>query len=323
VVEEGIQRVLITGSRGYLGSVLVPVLLDAGLTVTTVDRPRDDLPPPAYPRLTTLAGDPASLDPGVLAGVDAVVALAAARNNPAVRTAQDQVRWTNCASVVRLARAAKAAGVGRFLFASSCSVYGNVRGIVGEDHPAVPLSGYAHAKLEAERCLAELDGPRFRVVSLRAGTLFGAAPRFRSDLLLNAMVVDAMRNGCVDVPSRPYRRALLHVRDAAAAYLACLTMPAPPGAGATIWNVVGVNVTLRELGEQVAARVGVPVRPITRPPDRRSYWVSGGLFERVTGMRSWRGVATGIDEVADLMASGDVHTEPTGVRVHNKETMTP
>ena len=292
-------RILVTGARGYLGSVLVPLLLDARHDVVTVGRPRspESSRLPAHPQLREFVGDVTRLDMTAFKEVDTVVWLAAAPNRPGSGRSDGPTRTVNRDAAARLARAARNCGVARFVFASSCSVYGVAQEIVDECSPVAPLTPYARAKVEAEEQLGDLACDGFQVICLRLATLFGASPSFRRDLLVNLMVVSAVSEGHVAVWPRPIRRPLLHVRDAAEAIVRSLGIPRSPGSAALVLNVVGLNTVIDELGSFVAGRLGVDLRSSAAPWDTRSYWVSGRRFAEATGKTSWLGLAEGVDEM--------------------------
>lgn len=295
----GARTVLVTGGRGYLGSVLVPQLLAAGKQVVCYDRP-PEAAAAELPGVTRLLGDGPVPPAAVLGRVDAVVALAAIGNDPASAVSGVRERAVNVDAVVRLGRAARAQGVRCLVFPSSCSVYGVTQALADESAPPAPLTGYARDKVEAEAQLAALARADFQVVVLRLATLFGPSPRQRLDLLLNALVHTAVREGLVRVPRPPQRRPLLHVRDAAEAVRSCvdpLPQLARPGRAAT-WNVVGCNVTTTGLALAVADRLRVRAEPAGTGADLRSYWASGRRFEAAFRTGPWRGTEQGIDELA-------------------------
>lgn len=222
-------KVLVTGHQGYLGSVMVPVLQDAGCDVVGLDNGyfRDCVlgQPPVDP--PTLAVDLRDVTVEQLQGFDAVVHLAALSNDPLGALAPDITYDINHHASVRLARLAKEAGVSRFLYASTCSVYGAAGdGLVNEDAPLHPLTPYAISKVRVEDDLVALADSSFTPVFLRNATAFGFSPRLRADIVLNNLVGHAVLTGLVRVLSdgTPWR-PLVHARDIARAFAVCLTAP--------------------------------------------------------------------------------------------------
>ena len=223
------RRVLVSGHRGYVGAVLAPVFLGAGLDVVGMDvdfyRGCDLLPLTDIP---SIEKDIRDVEPADLVGFDAVVHLAALSNDP---IGNIDAGWTtdiNVDGTVRLAEAARDAGVERFLFSSSCIMYGMAEGgLVDEESPLDPQTEYARSKVVAERALSDLATGSFSPVYLRNGTIYGVSPRMRFDTVLNNLTGVAVTTGTITVLSdgTPWR-PLVHVRDVARAFLAVLHAPA-------------------------------------------------------------------------------------------------
>ncbi|MEZ5149974.1 NAD-dependent epimerase/dehydratase family protein [Rhodococcus zopfii] len=224
------MRVLVTGHQGYLGSVMVPVLRAHGHSVTGLDSglfadcilgaPPDDPP--------TLRLDIREVTASHLAGFDAVIHLAALSNDPLGYLEPRITYEINHAASVRLARCAKVAGVRRFLYASTCSVYGAAGSEpVDENAPLRPLTPYAESKVRVEDDVAAIADSGFSPVFLRNATAFGFSPRLRADIVLNNLVGFAVLTGEVRVLSdgTPWR-PLVHAQDIAEAFARCLVVPA-------------------------------------------------------------------------------------------------
>jgi nucleoside-diphosphate-sugar epimerase len=255
------MRVLVTGHHGYIGSVLAPELREAGHDVTGLD---------TFFYRGCDFGDPAEFAPALdvdvrdvrashLEGFEAVVHLAALSNDP---LGDLNTAWTyavNLDGTVSLARAAKQAGVGRFVFASSCSMYGAsaTDAALDEQAPLRPLTPYAESKVRAEEQLQALAGDGFSPVAMRNATVYGVSPRLRLDVVLNNLVAWAHTTGAIRLQSDGSAwRPLVHVRDVARATNALLDAPLElVHAEALNIGSDAQNYTIRALAETVHARM--------------------------------------------------------------------
>jgi nucleoside-diphosphate-sugar epimerase len=238
-------------------------------------------------------------------GCEAVIHLAAIVGDSACEKQNALAMEVNCTSTPKLAQAARDCGVGRFIFASSCSVYGASDNVLDELSPLNPLSLYARTKRDSERMLLNAEGPDFATTILRLGTLFGLSPRMRFDLIVNMFVAQAARSGRITVWNGEQWRPFLHVQDAACTFMACLDAPAAQISG-LIFNVgsPALNCQIRTLGEEV-----VRVIPNTRlstieSEDRRNYRVSFEKIQNVLGFRCRKNLAFGIEEIYASLRSG-------------------
>lgn len=255
------MRVLVTGHLGYIGAVLVPELLRAGHDVVGLDiglYEGCDLgePPLAVPELRV---DLRDVVPDHLRHLDAVVHLAALSNDPLGDLDPSLTYDINMFASIRLAHAAKHAGVERFVFSSSCSLYGaGGTGLLDETAPFQPLTAYGDSKVGVEQELAELADDRFSPVSLRNATAYGVSPRLRADIVVNDLVGHAVTTGEVLLNSDGSAwRPLVHVNDICSAFLACLSAPRDAIHGRA-FNVgrSGENYRIRDVAEAVADIVG-------------------------------------------------------------------
>ncbi|MCK5557133.1 MAG: SDR family oxidoreductase, partial [Candidatus Hydrogenedentes bacterium] len=226
-------RILVTGGAGYLGCVLCRMLLEKGYQVRILDRLYFGEKPLGNiindPNLEFVKGDIRRLEdfPQLLDDVESIVHLAGLANDPSCDLDPEMSLDVNITATRRLAENAKQRGIERFVFSSSCSVYG--RGevdLLGEDSDKKPVSVYAMTKLTAERELTELADDKFVPVILRNATLFGPSPRMRFDLAVNQMVARAVKKGKILVfeGGRQWR-PFVHVEDAARACMMCLEAP--------------------------------------------------------------------------------------------------
>ncbi len=224
------MRVLVTGDTGYIGSVMVPLLRAEGHEVVGLDADyfRECELWPGAPAPRRLTADVRDLTPAAFEGIDAVVHLAALSNDP---LGDLNPAWTydiNLEGSIRLARLAKAAGVGRFLFASSCSMYGAGAGdaLLEETAPLAPLTPYAESKVRFEAALTDMADASFAPVFLRNATAYGVSPHLRVDIVLNNLVAWAYTTGKVRIMSdgTPWR-PLVHVEDICRVFALMLTAP--------------------------------------------------------------------------------------------------
>jgi nucleoside-diphosphate-sugar epimerase len=280
-------RVLVTGHHGYIGSVLAPLVHAAGHDVIGLDTfyyrgcdfgSADEWRP-------SHQGDVRDVRPSELEGVDAVVHLAALSNDPVGDLNPDWTYEINGAGSIALAEAAREAGVGRFVFASSCSMYGASvdGGVVSEDSPLRPLTPYAESKVAADAAILALADDRFAPVSMRNATAYGVSPRLRLDIVLNNLVAWAHTTGAVRLQSdgRAWR-PLVHIRDIAKATLTLLEAP-PDLIRGEAFNIGSAdqNYTIRALAEIVRQRL--PHCDVEfaegAAADARSYRVDFSKFE--------------------------------------------
>ncbi|WP_210571925.1 NAD(P)-dependent oxidoreductase [Streptomyces sp. GESEQ-4] len=295
------MRVLVTGSRGYLGSVLSNVLRARGHSVTGWDAGYFD----PVGRGAAVR-DIRDIRPDDLLGFDAVVHLAALCNDACGALDAGATHEINGRAAGNLARVARCTGVERLVLASSCSIYGAAAADGLDENAAVnPLTAYARSKVDAEAAIRSLSGGTFCPTALRFATLYGLSSSFRSDLLVNRMVSCAWRWDTVSVHGEGRAaRPLLHVRDAATAIAECLAAD-----GATVqgkaFNVgrEDENYEVREVAELVRQRRPTArVRAVGTNDDRRSYRVRFDAFRQAfPGWRPSMTVPVGITELEDAL----------------------
>jgi nucleoside-diphosphate-sugar epimerase len=224
------MRVLVTGYQGYIGTILVPMLLKAGHDVSGLDTGlfAPCLLGPAPAPIPARVIDMRDVRFEDFLGYEAVIHLAAISNDP-LGNLDAELTWeVNCRSTVALAQAARQAGVTRFLFSSSCSLYGAGPDDtpLTEDASFAPVTAYEESMIQAERALLQLAGESFSPVFLRNATAYGYSPRMRGDLVVNDFVANALLSGQVHLKSDSQAwRPLVHVNDIAAAFTALLEVP--------------------------------------------------------------------------------------------------
>lgn len=242
-----------------------------------------------------------------LDGVSTVIHLAAIVGDKACAQDEDLAVQTNWTSTVALARAAADQGVRRFVFASTCSVYGEGReDVLTEDSPIRPLSLYAETRRHAEEGLLELVGHReFEPALLRFGTVYGLSRRMRFDLVVNLLTMHAVCRGSVSIFGGSQWRPLVHVEDIARALMLAMDEPLPEGAPVLNVGDTLENYQLLDLKEELVARIP-SVRVMVQPEvtDKRTYRVSFDRIERMWGFRASRRVGDGIEEIAGALRNG-------------------
>lgn len=260
-----IRHVLVTGNLGYIGTVLTPALAGKGYTVTGLDTEYFDETCQLYPAATDvvrqLRKDVRDVEPGDFEGVDAVIHLAALSNDPLGEFDPAVTEAVNFGGAMRVADCARMAGVKRFVYASSQSMYGvaDVDAELDEDDSAKnPVTAYAKTKWRAECELRDMVDGGFLTTFFRPSTVFGAGPRLRCDIVFNNLTACAYTTGRVEILSdgTPWR-PVVHVRDVCSAFMAGLTAPREIIAGRAFnVGIKNGNYTVRDLAE--AAQRAVP-----------------------------------------------------------------
>lgn len=323
------MRILLTGGEGYIGTVLGPVLLDAGHEVLVYDAGFHRVgwlydgvnSAPRWRRL-----DSRCLQPADLEGFDGVVHLADLSNDPVGELNQELTFEINHRATVRLADKAKAAGIERFVYSSSCSVYG----ASGEDEtvlsteasPLAPLTAYAKCKVLVERDLAPMADETFTPVFLRNATAFGASPRMRFDLVVNELTAMAFltRKLVLESDGTPWR-PFVHIRDICQAVRSALEAPAEI-VRAQAFNVgsSSANYQVRDICRIIGEEIeGCEVILGERGSDRRNYRVDFTKINSVLpGFSCAWGVRRGVSELRDILERIGFTAEMLHFRGHRR-----
>ena len=293
------KLVLITGHNGYIGSVMVPHFLQSGLEVVGLDTGYFDecTLVPDKTAVPTIRKDIRDLVPNDLKGCDAIVHLAALSNDPIGNLVAGWTEEINCQASIRLAELAKDAGIRRYLFSSSCIMYGmSTASVVTEESPLDPKTEYARSKVVAEQAISKLADDNFSPSFLRNGTIYGISPRMRFDTVLNDLVGTAVTTKQVKLLSdgKPWR-PVIHVQDVARAFLAVLQAPiADVHNQAFNTGANHLNHQIIELAEIVTKTVpGCTLEVLAQSgADQRTYKADFGKFAKVFPEFEWKWNAT-------------------------------
>ena len=309
------KNVLVTGGAGYVGSLLVPQLLDAGYKVTVYDIMYfgDHFLPKNNPNLKVVPGDIRDVArlSDALKEMDVVISLACISNDASFELDENLSTSINLDAFEPMVVAAKRAGVKRFVYASSSSVYGvSDAPDVTEDHPLLPLTLYNKYKGMCEPLLFKHQSPEFVCVTIRPATLCGYAPRQRLDLSVNILTNHAVNNKKITVFGGSQKRPNLHIQDMVDLYKLLLTAPDAQIAG-QIFNAGFQNMSIMEIA-QIAKRVTQEVFPdlgdipiVTTPTDDiRSYHVNSDKLQRVLGFKPEHTIEDAIRDLCAAFKSG-------------------
>jgi len=320
------KTVLVVGGAGYIGSVVTEMLLDQGHQVRVLDRMffGRELMSPLEKRagLSIVKDDTRYACASAFDGVDIVMDLAGISNDPASDLAPRITEEINLSGAVHMAQLAKQAGAQRYLYSSSCSIYGHSNGNgerLTECSPKAPVSLYARTKIAAEEELRKLNDDDFAVVFLRNATVYGLSYRMRFDLVINLMTLYAYKKRRLYVLGGGEQwRPLVHVRDVARAFLLMMEAPADKIAGQA-FNV-GSNdqnyqiYRIAQMVRDVVPHTDLEVVP--DDPDKRSYNVSFDKIENVLGFRVEKTPYEGIVEVKQALEQGRVDDSIRTKTVH-------
>jgi len=314
-VEVGDPRsVLVVGGAGYVGSVLVRRLLAQGWRVRVLDRLLygEESLSELYGRqgFELIQGDFRNVEAVVRAvrGMGAIVHLGAVVGDPACSLDEEFTFEVNLAATRMIAEAGKGYGIRRFLFASSCSVYGASDGILDERSQLAPLSLYSRTKLESERLLLSIRSDTFSPVLLRFATVCGMSHRPRFDLVVNLLAAQAIFEGEITIFGGEQWRPFVHVDDVAEAIIGCLQAPLEL-VGGEILNLGSNrgNLRLVELGDvikEVIPTVQVSVQRTAE--DTRNYRVSFEKIERLLGFQAKKTVQDAVLEIVQAVEGGEI-----------------
>ncbi len=309
-----IENILVIGGAGYVGSALIPKLLDSGYKVRILDLLLFGKEPIAdvidHPNLEIIQADFRHVDKVVSAtkGVDSVIHLGAIVGDPACSIDEDLTIETNLMATRMIAEVAKGYGIEKFIFASTCSVYGAGDYILNEQSTLNPVSLYARSKIASEKVLQKLAGDNFFPIILRFGTIYGLSGRTRFDLVINLLTATAFFENEIKIYGGEQWRPFVHVDDVALAILKVVEAPLYLVKN-QIFNVGSneQNYTIKQIGELVKKHV--PAAELingSTDSDRRNYRVDFTKIHKYLNFKPQWTVEQGIQQVLDAIKSGKI-----------------
>jgi len=322
------ERVLVTGGGGYIGSVLVRMLLKEGYKVRILDRFIFGIEPIAEilndPNLEVVIGDIRNVEDvkKSLKKVDHVVHLAAIVGDPACSVQADVAVETNFLSTIRLARLARDNGIKKFIFASTCSVYGaSGDKIIDEKSPTNPVSLYAETKLDAEKELLALLDKKPSLTILRFGTAYGLSPRMRFDLVINYLTKKALIDREIKIFGGEQWRPFVHVHDISRAIMLTLGADDDDILHREIFNVGsdGENYQMKEIGKILRKIIpDTKVEMVEEIKDRRSYRVSFEKIRKKLHYRTTKSIEDGFLEIKQAIETNEVKDPDNPIYYNHK-----
>ena len=309
-----IQNVLVIGGAGYIGSALLPKLLDAGYRVRLLDLLIYGTEPiqewMKHPRLEVVKADFRQVEKVVqaISGMDAVVHLGGLVGDPACALDEQLTIDINLMATRMIAEVAKGSGIAHFIFASTCSVYGAGDEMLDERSELRPVSLYARSKIASEKVLLKMADDTFAPIILRFSTIYGLSGRSRFDLVVNLLTAKAAVENEITVYGGDQWRPFLHVSDAAQAILRVLKMPLAAVRN-QVFNVGSneQNYQIKQVAELIKQRV--PTAEIVNKDevtDPRNYWVNFNKINRALNFAPEWTVERGIEQVLEAIRSGKI-----------------
>jgi nucleoside-diphosphate-sugar epimerase len=325
--EKKFKTVYVTGGAGYVGSALVPALLAEGYRVKVLDLYMygdDVLKSVKGPNLEEIKGDmrDVALLKRTIAGCDAVIHLACISNDPSFELDPGLGKSINYDAFIDLVKVSKDAGVKRFIYASSSSVYGiKAEPNVHEDLALEPLTDYSKYKAMCEEVLMKERTPGFTTLIVRPSTVCGYSPRLRLDVVVNILTNNAVNTRKIKVFGGGQMRPNLHIDDMVRLYLDALKWDASAIDG-KIYNVGYHNFKVLEIAEKVRSVIGPDIEIITTPTDdNRSYHVSSERIRRELGFEAKKSLEDAVQDLQNAFRANLIPDSMTDDRYYNIKRM--
>lgn len=308
------KHIFITGAGGYIGSRMVFTFLQKGYIVTALDRyffgdVFEDIK--KNKSLTIIKDDIRSFDQDLLKNVDIMINLASISNDPSSEINPKITKDINYKGAVRIARLAKNMGVSKYIFSSSCSVYGGGKDLFDEKSETFPISTYAKSKISAEKELLKLADENFSVIILRNSTVYGLSEkRMRFDLILNIMTLHAWQNNKVYIMGGGKQwRPLIHIDDCINAFLRIAEENNLKKINGQVFNVGSneQNFKVYEVAEKIKEHFpNLIIENVPDDPDKRSYKVNFDKIQNTLEFRVQKNIGNGIEEIKNALTKGAI-----------------
>ncbi|MGI0086683.1 MAG: NAD-dependent epimerase/dehydratase family protein [Nitrosotalea sp.] len=306
------MKTLVTGGAGYVGSVLIPHLVNDGHSVKCLDRfffGTKYLAGKQFEgKVELIRDDIRWFDEKILDGIDLVIDLAALSNDPVGDIDPQKTYEINHLGRVRVATLSKKLGIKQYILASSASVYGQQQDIVNEDSVVNPITDYSKANRNAEIDVLPLNDNKFTVTVLRFSSIYGISPRMRFDLAVNSMALELYNTGKISVRGKSNKRPFLHILDAARAYLVVIKSPIEKVAG-QIFNVGSddqnyeIGTLAKEVGDSIGRKYEIEAKDTH---DHRSYVASFKKIKEELGFTTRYNVGDGSREIYNALEKGEL-----------------
>ena len=304
-------NILVTGGAGYVGSELIPALIEDGHNVKCLDRfffGKEFLASKHFDNLELIQDDIRWFDSKILKNIDLVMDLAALSNDPVGDLNPEKTFEINHKGRVRVAKLSKENGVSQYILASSASIYGQQKDIVTEESDVNPLTAYSKANRKAELTALSLNDENFTVSVLRFSSIYGLSPRMRFDLAVNGLVLDLFNTGKIIVYGKNNRRPFLHIKDAVRAYQNIILANKKLISG-QIFNVgsdeqnYSIFDLAKETGNAISNNYELEAQDT---PDNRSYVASFDKIKTTLGFEPKYTVKDGSKEIYNALVSGQL-----------------